>query len=88
MARRFCGHGRTLVVSLCGLLCASGCGLLTTRPAAPATSETGIDGQPLLIDDIRAITGDMNLTDDEKRIALRDLGVVDADLIDALLTIQ
>ncbi len=42
-------------------------------------------GNPILLDDVEAIVNDDSLSDDEKRDKLRDLGIEDEDLIEALL---
>lgn len=47
----------------------------------------GADGQVFTVEDLEAISGDPNLSDDEKRQAFRDLGIEDEKLIDALLTL-
>ena len=44
-------------------------------------------GRPILLDEVEMIVNDDDLTDDEKRDALRDLGLEDEELIDALLTL-
>lgn len=46
---------------------------------------TNADGQPILFDDVREILSDDDLTDDQKRQALRDLGIEDERLIEALV---
>jgi len=43
-------------------------------------------GHPILLDDIEAIVAG-EATEDEKRQQLRDLGIEDEELIDALLTL-
>lgn len=70
-----------------GLLACAGCGTFTARPTELANPETGDNGEPLDLDAIRDVTTDTNLTDLEKRDALRDMGIVDEDLVDALITI-
>lgn len=77
---------RLIAGACCVMLTCSGCGILTTRAPELANAETGDDDQALLLDDIQEITADMTTTDAEKRTALRDLGILDEDLIDALLT--
>lgn len=47
----------------------------------------GSDGQLFTLDDIEAIVDDPDLSTDEKRAALRSLGIEDEQLIDALLTL-
>jgi len=61
----------------------SGCGF--AAPTQFTNSVIGTDGQPILLDDIRKIVNDSTLSDDEKRQALRDLGLEDEKLIDVLL---
>jgi hypothetical protein len=46
---------------------------------------TGPDGEAILFDDVSEILSDPDLTDDEKRDALRLLGLEDEKLIDALI---
>ena len=45
------------------------------------------DGQPIVLDDVETIVNDSDLTDDEKRQQLRELGIEDEEVIDALLTL-
>ena len=61
----------------------SGCGF--TVPTTYPHSIIGADGQPIVFDDINKIVNDPDLSDDQKRQALRDLGLQDEILIDALL---
>jgi len=62
-----------------------GCGIVApAEPDFSATVERGANEQPLLLDDILAITGSM-MTPDEQRQALRDMGIEDEDLIEALV---
>ncbi len=44
-------------------------------------------GNAILLDDVEAIVNDAELTEDEKREQLRELGIEDEELIDALLTL-
>jgi hypothetical protein len=46
---------------------------------------TGPDGEVILFDDVSSIINDADLSDDEKRDALRALGLEDEKLIDALI---
>jgi len=78
---------RVMIGLLGGLLACAGCGTFTARPTELANPETGDNGEPLDLDAIRDITTDTNLTDPEKRDALRDMGILDEDLVDALITI-
>jgi len=70
-------------VVLAGLVALGGCGSApqTDFPAALR----GPDGEVILFDDVSAILGNDDLTEDEKRNALRELGLEDERLIDALL---
>lgn len=61
----------------------SGCGF--TVPTTYSHSVIGADGQPIVFEDINEIINDLDLSDDQKRQALRDLGLQDETLIDALL---
>ncbi len=50
-----------------------------------ANQVVGVDGQPLVLDDLTHIANDASLSVEQKRQAFRDLGVEDEKLIDALL---
>ncbi len=63
----------------------AGCGVLTLRPQDFSNAETGEGGQTYTLDEVEDITENSALTDEEKRDALRELGIEDEDLIDALL---
>jgi len=45
----------------------------------------GADGQLVVLEDIEEIAQDPDLTDDQRRQRLRDLGIEDEELIEALL---
>lgn len=62
-------------------LCGCGAGSRTDFPNAL----TGPDGEVILFDDVRTILNDTDLSVDEKREALRTLGLEDERLIEALL---
>lgn len=47
----------------------------------------GADGQIIVLEDVGEIVDNANLDDDEKREELRDLGIEDEKLIEALLTL-
>ena len=74
---------RSRSILLAGSLLLAGCG------AAPRTdfpnALTNQDGQVILFDDVGEILSNPELSDDQKRQALRDLGLEDERLIDALL---
>lgn len=65
-------------------LAASSCGFSVVPNASPYL-ETGTDGQTLLLDELKAIADDDELTDDQKRDRFLEMGIEDPDLIDALL---
>ncbi len=46
----------------------------------------GAGGELVVAEDVAWVVEDPTLSDDEKRIVLRDLGIEDEELIDALLT--
>jgi hypothetical protein len=64
-----------------------GCGCGAGVSADFANRLIGADGELIAAEEVDAIVADPNLTDDEKRDALRDLGVEDEELINALLTL-
>ena len=66
-----------------GLLNA-GCGVLSVQRTDFPFAATGDSGH-IYRDDIDKILNDATLTPDQKRQALRDLGIEDEDLLDALL---
>ncbi len=70
------------VALLAGL---SGCG--SGAPTSFPNQLLDAQGQPILLDDIEVIVNNNELTEDEKRDQLRDLGIKDEELIDALLTL-
>lgn len=73
-----------IVMVVAPLLC-NGCGTAVTTEFANAVSGTG--GRPIVLEDIQAIVDNPNLADEEKRSQLRDLGIEDEELIEALLTL-
>ena len=73
-----------VAIGLAGLLCCN-CG---TNLATPYSNRLyGADGQSFVLEDIQAVVNNQHLTDDQKRSELRNLGIEDEDLIDALLTL-
>lgn len=77
-----------MIIRLLGaalLLGAAGCDAVSFRKPDLTTAETGENGQVYVLDDLRDIATDPNLTDIQKRDAFRALGIKDEDLIDALL---
>jgi CO/xanthine dehydrogenase FAD-binding subunit len=70
----------SLVLSLAAVLTtAIGC-----QPAY-RNALIGADGTPIRLEAVQAILGNGQLTEDEKRQALRDIGITDEALIDVLL---
>ena len=73
-----------LVIAALALAAICGCGLVTLeRENFPATA-IGAEGQRFFYDDIQEIQNDATLSADQRREALRDLGIEDEDLLDAL----
>ena len=64
---------------------AAGCG--SGAPATFPHQLLAADGHAILLDDVKAIVNNDDLTDDDKRAQLRALGIDDEKLIDALLTL-
>lgn len=56
-------------------------------PGIFANQIIGADGRPIHLEQIEAIVDDSALTADQRRDALRNLGIHDEKLIDALLTL-
>jgi len=72
-----------VIVIALALLSGSGCGTAILRDYPNRV--IGADGQRIVLDDIQAIVDDPSLLADEKRQQLRELGLEDEMLIDALL---
>jgi len=76
---------KRIASTILGLLLVSGWGCgIAVSPNFP-NQLVGADGAPLVLDDLEAIVGDPDLNDEEKREALRALGLEDEKLIEALL---
>ena len=69
-----------------GLGLVVGCGIPAAHRTDYATT-ADFGGNVVHVDDIRAIVDDTELSTDEMREALADLGIEDEDLIDALFTL-
>ncbi len=69
---------RLLIPALLAML--AGCGAVPTENVV-----TGPDGEALRVDAITTILSSTNLSDAQKRQGLRDLGLTDELLIDALI---
>ena len=81
---RFGRFVTAFVFSVVFLLTApGGCGVPPTFFPHALTNE---QGDPILLEDVDDILSDDTLSEDEKRAALRDLGIEDEKLIDALLS--
>jgi len=63
----------------------AGCG--SGAPATFPHQLLAADGHAILLDDVKVIVNNNDLTDDDKRAQLRELGIEDEELIDALLTL-
>ena len=60
-------------------------GVLSACAPPLANTITGANGRPIQRSDLEAIIDDDDLSDDQKRTALMDLGLTDTDLIDLLI---
>jgi predicted small lipoprotein YifL len=69
-------------VLLAGL---AGCG--SGAPTTFPHQLVAADGRPIVLDEVETIVNDTALSEDEKREQLRELGIEDEELIDALLTL-
>ena len=69
-----------ILMGLCG------CGVLSAGRSDFPNAARGANGQVVFVEDVDAIIGDATLTADQRRDALRELGIEDEDLIEALLT--
>lgn len=75
-------------LGLAWLGCASaGCGVLATQPSGFPNQVETTEGRKIFVEDIEKIVDDTQLTADEQREALRELGIEDEDLIESLLTL-
>jgi hypothetical protein len=61
-----------------------GCGTVVTQPNFPACIRNAA-GDCILLDDVEPILSDPSLTADQKREKLRELGIEDEQLINALI---
>lgn len=92
---KFCGHGvraevmikvvAFVVVSVTVAFLSSGCEAL--NPATFPNQVIGADGVALSLEDIEAIVQDSTLSDEQRRAGLRELGLQDEALIEALLSL-
>ena len=64
---------------------AAGCGVLAVERTRYPTAVRSADGGSYFVEDVDAILNEPNMTPDERAQALRDLGIEDVDLIEALL---
>lgn len=76
---------RRLVVVLALLAAAGGCGTLSTARTLFPEHVIDAAGSPLYLEDLRAIVDDADLLDDEKADALRELGLENEEIIDAII---
>ena len=63
----------------------AGCGVLTTARSTFLTQFVDADGNPLSLEDLQEITTDPDLTPDQMARELRNLGLADEELIDAIV---
>jgi hypothetical protein len=85
MTQRCC-HS-VLVAVVGSILALGGCDVLTFDLTDFPNAESGDEGQIWVLDDLREIANDPDLTEEEKREAYAQLGIEDEDLIAALLTL-
>ncbi len=80
-------HSQRWVVMglVAGLLCSTGCGVLTFRQPDLESFETGENGEVYVLDDLRDIANDEDLNEQEKRDLFHSIGIEDEDFIDGLL---
>ncbi len=71
-----------LMIGLAALF-ACGCGAVITTEFPNRL--VGADGQDIILEDVETIVNEPNLTDDQRRLQLRELGIEDEALIEALL---
>jgi len=77
--------GRELAIAVCGLWMI----ILATLPGCVVPLEGALkdaNGATIYLDDANAIVNDPQLTEDQKRQGLQDLGITDPDIIDLLLS--
>jgi hypothetical protein len=72
-----------LIFALSALAALPGCGIPT--PTSFPHALTNEAGEPIFLEDVEDVVTDDELSDAEKRDALRELGIEDEKLIDALL---
>ena len=72
----------TVMIGLAALF-AWGCGAAITTEFPNRL--IGADGQEIILEDVTAIINEPDLTDDQRRSQLRELGIEDEALIEALL---
>ena len=78
---------KAIGVTAIALLLAAFAGCGTGIAAEFPNRLLGADGQHFVLEDLRAIAEDPDLSDDQKRQAFRDLGIEEETLIEALLTL-
>ncbi len=74
---------RRMIHGLAGLLL--GLAALSSGCQAPYTGLIQGENGPVRLSEITAITQDTNLTDDQKRQALEQLGITDPNMVDVLI---
>ncbi|MCG3130229.1 MAG: hypothetical protein FLDDKLPJ_00983 [Phycisphaerae bacterium] len=81
----FKGLRRAAWAAAAAMLLSAGCGFDPDGARNQRHRESGDEGQTLVLDDLKAIAQDASLTTEEKRRLLREAGLGDEDLIDALI---
>lgn len=85
MGRPFSRHRKLLLGTCVAWASLTGCGILTYQRTEFPDQLVGANGEDILLDDLNDILNDPNLDAEGKRQALRDLGIEDEDLLDAIL---
>jgi hypothetical protein len=73
------------IVVFAALLASAGCGTLTYERRVFPDEIVTADGGGVSLDDVAEIVNDPALDEEGKREALRELGIEDEDVIDALI---
>jgi hypothetical protein len=82
-ARRIFLSMATVVIAMIPAL--AGCGILTTFRTGFPNPITNADGVAISIEDLQAITQDTSMLPEDMANALRDLGLQNQELIDAIV---
>ncbi|HUU85323.1 MAG TPA: hypothetical protein VM243_17625 [Phycisphaerae bacterium] len=77
--------GRACLVG--ALIALVGCGVLSARKTDYDTALRTAEGQSITVEDVLAIMENADLSDNDKFLALQELGIEDDDLIQALFSL-